>query len=71
MFRVIGSRILFRDQEVAKLDPWLRETVRMDISEELDGHIPVKDASRMIERIADLEAVKFETDTDSLSGAAW
>lgn len=71
MFRVIGDKIYFNEYQVAKIDPWIRDTVRFDLAHELDHHTKAQDVEQMKERIARLEAELAKTSKDELLGAKW
>ena len=71
MFKIIGSKIFFDQWEVATLDPWLRDSVRMDLTRELEGHTKTEDVDQMLKRISNLEIALTQVDERELWGAKW
>lgn len=68
MFKVVGTTIFFNEWEVATIDPWLRDTVRMDLVYELERHLPTADVAAIIERLAKLDIEINRTREESIKG---
>lgn len=71
MFKIIGTKLYFNEWEVATLDPWLRESVRLDLIHELENHTKADIVQTMLRRITDLELALAQTDDRELAGASW
>ncbi len=66
MFRVVGDKIYFMQWLVARIDPWVRESVRMDLVSELENHVSNENIERLKARLASLQTEIYAEDANEI-----
>ncbi len=69
MFKVIGDKILFKDQIVATIAPEVRYALRCDVIEELENHLSILQVEKMKIRLHRLELESREVSIDEYLSA--